>query len=187
MSDAHAAVFASHGAVAVRGALAELRGDDARLVGAAALAARLLDAPAVWRAVHDGFHRVVVVGASDDDGELADRADALVQCAAEASSSRADGASTGAVRAALGDPVDLAADDALVLSAGVTSRAVLSHSPAVQTFAFAASPPRGAMSAAPVWRDSLHGKRGRTPTTVVEWSKGPPAAGEVHQPPPPRV
>lgn len=53
----------------------------------------------------------------------------------------------------------------------------------VCTHTFASAPPASAPHAVPAWRDPLHGKRGHTPTTVVEWSKGPPAAGEVQEPP----
>lgn len=161
VSDAHAAAFAERGAVAVRGALAGLGDEAERRLAAAALAARLLGVPAVW----------ALRGGADDPPPCAS---VLVAGGAPASAGTASG------RADTGLP---AADAIVFAGAPDDGRSAAAAPSAALALRFASAPPGRSPSAAAAWVDPLHGKRGRTPTSVVEWSKGPPAVGEVHRPP----
>jgi len=155
-------------------------GADAQLPAAAALAACLLDTPRVF-SLRPG-----------DEPPI----DGCAHTTTEASSSSVTVAFTTQCDALVGvgeRTWSLAAGDALVIAGshdvrqlggcrGLAAYAFSSSAHARRGAAAgdAAASPEGAAS--PVWEDPLHGKRGRTPTTVVQWSKGPPAAGAVQRP-----
>jgi hypothetical protein len=181
VSSAHAALFARAGAVVVRRALGAAT-PRARAEAAAALAARLLDAPAVWLRAEP-----LLAGGPVDSADGAWcavlYADSLFSAAsaaiADASSAAGSGSGAGADDER-GGPVavggyELGSDDALVLDP--RGAGLLEQGAGARVLWFATAPAADGEPAA--WRDALHGLRGRTPTSVIEWSKGPPAAAEV--------
>jgi len=145
VSEAHVDGFRDQGLVAVRGPLDGNPGDHQTLLVCAAVAARLLGAERVWRA----DARAPGEAGAVDVLHLDDEGEIAVA----------------------GREVPVTRGDVLAVAAD-RGHQVGAH---IRTLRFQARPPSEDPGAEPTWVDRLFESRGRTPTTVVQWSKGPPA------------
>ena len=135
VSDLHSDAFGRSGGVVLRRAFENVDADDEAIV-AAALAARLLDAPAVRAARADDENVVAVVPAA------------------------------AAPSAPPELPFEWSDTDVLAIAVGA---APLGRTADWLSWRFVAC---DAADTAAVWVDPLHGGRGTTPTSVLQWSKG---------------
>ncbi|KAJ1634722.1 hypothetical protein T492DRAFT_1142054 [Pavlovales sp. CCMP2436] len=156
VSDAHAQVYAGGGAVVVRGAAAGT--EEERVLAAAALAARLLDVPSVWA-------RAVGLAGAGGAGTAVEECVVLLCSAAAAE--EGDGVEVPHLPGAEG--CRLASADALVVDGRVCAARLQAVVPTgLRTVRFSNSAAPGREGEEPSWTDPLYGKRGVSPTTVVQ-------------------
>lgn len=150
VSDAHIDAFQKEGLVVVRAPLDDTPGYHEVVTKCAAIAARLLGVDRVWLSP---CHREECMPGVDLL-RLDDDGQILIG----------------------GRLITLSPGDVVALSDHLAHQ----EAPHVRALHFVTDPPEDARESRPTWTDPLYGSRGVSPTSVVQWSKGPPAPKGEH-------